>query len=198
MSITPIEMDIIGRNEEFFDDISCESEKDYISRKRKADLVSIVKKVLIDELSGDERTVLLEMETENKPARIVAHELNTSATQVYRIRSRAEKKVKDCLKYVLLYFSKYENRSLTPLEFSKALTLSKMQLSPCNSFAHRLRGLMAKECIEKAFLYRLTGLEKNAVDEIYSGKRLPDMNEIIALSYFLGISADYLLKGETS
>ena len=48
MSITPIEMDIIGRNEEFFDDISCESEKDYISRKRKADLVSIVKKVLID------------------------------------------------------------------------------------------------------------------------------------------------------
>ena len=188
MNITPMEMDIIGRNDEFFDEASGESLRGYISRKRRSDMVNVVKDVLKNELSDIERKVLLEMVSENKPARIVAEEMDTSLTQIYRIRDRAEKKMSDYLKYVVCYQEKYENR--------KILATAKTLISPCKSIVHRLRKLMAKDCIDFCILYKNLGMSRKSVDDIFEGARLPDADEIIKLSYFFKTSADYLLKGE--
>ena len=178
MNITPMEMDIIGRNDEFFDEASGESLRGYISRKRRSDMVNVVKDVLKNELSDIERKVLLEMVSENKPARIVAEELDTSLTQIYRIRDRAE------------------NISLTPIEYRKILATAKTLISPCKSIVHRLRKLMAKDCIDFCILYKNLGMSRKSVDDIFEGARLPDADEIIKLSYFFKTSADYLLTGE--
>ena len=196
MNITPMEMDIIGRNDEFFDEASGESLRGYISRKRRSDMVNVVKDVLKNELSDIERKVLLEMVSENKPARIVAEELDTSLTQIYRIRDRAEKKMSDYLKYVVCYQEKYENISLTPIEYRKILATAKTLISPCKSIVHRLRKLMAKDCIDFCILYKNLGMSRKSDDDIFEGARLPDADEIIKLSYFFKTSADYLLKGE--
>lgn len=196
MSITPIEMNLIGMNEEYFDDARIEDKREYISRKRRADLVSVVSKVLQDELNDSERKVLLGMMTENRVAQDIADEFHTSLSQIYRIRDKAKKRVTDIIKYVLLYRGEYEQYVLPPIELRNILTLAKTQLTDSPTIVHRLKKLMARECIGIEKLYRIPGLNKNSVNEIFCGHRLPSVQEIIVFSNFFCTSADYLLKGE--
>lgn len=197
MSITPMEIDILGRNEGFFENEQIESRREYILRKRRADLVSVVQKVLSDELDDDERRVLLGMEAENKCASFFCDEMNLTTTQIYRIRDRAEKKVSQILKYIMLYRDDYEAKTIAPIEFRNLLSLANLRMSKSSSIVHRLKKLMAQECIGIEMLYSTPGLDKKSVDEIFCGKRVPNVQEIIIFSAFFGASADYLLKGDT-
>ncbi|MBQ7579890.1 MAG: hypothetical protein IJU39_01125 [Clostridia bacterium] len=197
MSITPTELTIIGKNEDYLGKGLFESEGDYISRKRRADLICVVQKVLDEELSEEERTILLAMAVEKKSASSLCKELNTNLSRIYRARDRAEKRVAEILKYVLYYRNTFENRAITPIELKNLVTLAGNRALDRNSIVHRLRTLMARECIAIETLYRTPGFTKKSVDEIFASSRLPDVKEIIAFSNFFGTSADYLLKGET-
>ena len=196
MSISAMEMEILGRNDGFFENEQIESRREYILRKRRADLVSVVQKVLMDELDDEERKVLLGMAAENKCASFFSDEMNLTTTQIYRIRDRAEKKVSSILKYIILYRDDFETKTIAPIEFRNLLSLANTRMSKSSSIVHRLKKLMAQECIGIEMLYSTPGLNKKSVDEIFSEKRVPNVQEIVIFSGFFGASADYLLKGD--
>ena len=83
MNITPTEMEWLDRNGDYLCLSNVEGTGEYISRKRRADLVKIVSRVLRDELSDNERKVLLDMVTQDKSATDLMKELNTSSSQIY-------------------------------------------------------------------------------------------------------------------
>ena len=184
------------RNDDYFDVSGTESKRDYVLRKRRADLVSVVKKILLEELDENERKILLGMIIHHEPAAFFAKEMNLQIAKVYRIRDRAEKKVLDNIKYVLIYRDELESKPLVPIEFRNILALADLRMMPAVSFVHRLRKLMARECIKKEMLYRTPGLTKKAVDEIFNQNRLPNINELVVFCDFFDTTADYLLKGE--
>ena len=190
------EREIIGENEEYFDDGSVEERRDYVRRKRRADLSNVVREIIATELSDIEKQVVLSMDIDKNSARKLSKKLGISETQIYRIRSRAEDKLSCYLKYVLKYCDKFEEK-LTPLEYKKIKTESLMNFSPAKNLCHRLRKLMAKESIDIEMLYKSLKLSRRSIDEIIKGIRLPDANELLTLSYFFKTSADYILKGET-
>lgn len=190
------EREIIGENEEYFDDGSVEERRDYVRRKRRADLSNVVREIIATELSDIEKQVVLSMDIDKNSARKLSKKLGISETQIYRIRSRAEDKLSCYLKYVLKYCDKFEEK-LTPLEYKKIKTESLMNFSPAKNLCHRLRKLMAKESIDIEMLYKSLKLSRRSIDEIIKGIRLPDANELLTLSYFFKTSADYILKGES-
>ena len=190
------EREIIGENEEYFDDGSVEERRDYVRRKRRADLSNVVREIIATELSDIEKQVVLSMDIDKNSARKLSKKLGISETQIYRIRSRAEDKLTCYLKYVLKYCDKFEEK-LTPLEYKKIKTESLMNFSPAKNLCHRLRKLMAKESIDIEMLYKSLKLSRRSIDEIIKGIRLPDANELLTLSYFFKTSADYILKGES-
>lgn len=196
MNSKPFEREIIGENEEYFDDGSVEERRDYVRRKRRADLSNVVREIIETELSDIEKQVVLSMDIDKDSARKLSKKLGISETQIYRIRSRAEDKLSCYLKYVLKYCDKFEEK-LTPLEYKKIKTESLMNNSPAKNLCHRLRKLMAKESIDIEMLYKSLKLSKRSIDEIIKGIRLPDANELLTLSYFFKTSADYILKGES-
>lgn len=190
-------MDILGRNEDYFDDGLVESRREYISRKRKADLVKVVSKVLEEKLSDEERRVLIGMTVDKKTAEYFCREMNTNSSYVYRLRDKAEKKVREIMKYVLFYRNTCEDHTISPIEFRSTLALADAYLSDGKSIVHRLRKLMAKDCIDIDVLYHTPGLSRKSVDEIFYFHRLPNAKEILIFSDFFGASTDYLLKGDT-
>lgn len=196
MSITPIEVEIVGRNEDYFENSQVESRREYIMRKRRADLSSIVKKVLEQELDDEERKILIGMIVQHKSARVFSEEFDAPIALIYRIRDRAQKKVMNFLKYVLIYRDELEYRAITPIEFRNVLALADKMSAPCDCIVHRLNKLMATECIEIQKLYDTPGLCKKSVDEIFTKTRLPSIDEIVIFSDFFGTTSDYLLKGE--
>ena len=198
MTVTPMEIEILGKNEEYLGNMMLEDKTSYILRKRRADLISVVQKVLENELDEREKCVLLSMMLDNVPARTLSQQMNAPIAMIYRIRNRAEKKLSDFLKYVLFYTDVLEGRMTAPIEMRNALALARTKTVACRSVVHRLKKLMAQEGIGVEGLYNTPGLNKKSVDEIFCHGRMPDVNEIVALSNFFGTTSDYLLKGENS
>ena len=198
MDYTFNEIDILGEYDDYFFDKARESEEEFIKRKRGADLFRVVDKIILEELSPIERDVIFQCEIQDMPPKEIAqlHSINRSA--VYKIRTRALKKLEGFLKYVLIYRSESEKLSFSPVEFRKSLFSSYYNQSPEKSLHHRLRKLMAQMNVDSALLSSVLSVSKNHAEELIEGKRPPDNDELVKLSLLFNTTADYLLCGKVN
>lgn len=190
--------EIIGAYKQFdnlYDD-GIEAPREYLERKRSRDMQKIIRSIVENELDSTKREIFCRVFFDGEKINTVADELGICQSNAYKHYDKALKVIEQNLKYVLLYQNCCRLDRLTPLEKMKTDAFQTLKTMSVSAIAMRLFRLMQKENVEKKSLCRFLGFDEGHFDRIFCGALQPNAEEIVLLSGFFGVSADYILKGD--
>ena len=177
-----------------WNDCVAESEKEYLERIRKVNMLTVMKRIIKNELNDTQKAVLKLRHFENKSFEAIAAELFMSPSAVNRCLKKAEGIVAAYMKYVHLFADIGLKNSDKPLDVKMAVSQLLLENSSKDKIGLRLRKSRAERAItlEKAAL--CTGLTKERLNTIEETGNLVS-GELKRLIAFYGVSADYILFG---
>lgn len=175
--------------------LACETPAAYAWRKRDTDLSLLLEKAVENELSDTERKVIEEYFYNSKKLVSIASERGVSPSAVGKTLERAIGKLRDALKYVIMYQHGVENESIVPASVGRALAISRASRYKSEYFEERLLALRMKSGLSRKAVEKSVGILSSRLRCIELGESDIRAGELIMLSEFYGVSTDYLLKG---
>ncbi len=169
---------------------------EYIGRRRTFDLAALARLVVEEELPEKERQLIRMRYSENRTPCEIAQLLGVNKSSVSRTLAAAEEHIRQSLKYVVQYQYDLRHVPFLPLAVRSALVVSGARDAEADSAAARLRQLRVRENLTPQDVGIAVGIKAGRLREIENGSVLPDACELLRLSSFYGVSADYVLKGE--
>ena len=194
-------MEEIGAFRKQFDtlyDENIESPYEYMKRKRNRDMRTLIVRVVEDELDGVRRDVFERVFFCGEKIADIALSSGISLSAVYKHYDKALKTVGSCLKYVLLYQNVCTKDVMMPLQKMRDGAFAASKRVYPHAFALRLSRLMERENISPEKLCKALMLDEIRFGKISRGKTEPLAGEIVLISGFFGVSADYILKGDVT
>lgn len=175
-------------------DCVAETEKEYLSRARKIRLISVMKKVIENELDETQRKILSLRHFENRSYDSIAGELYMSPSAVLRGSRKAEKIISSYMKYVIEFSNSGLKYSDKPLDVKMAVADLMLEKAGSDKMSARLRKARSDKFIslEKAAL--CTGIPKSRIEKIEENDVI-SIDEMKRLISFYGVSADYIFYG---
>lgn len=175
-------------------DCVAESEKEYLERIRKRNMLKVMKQIINNELSENQQAILKLRHFENKSYEEIAKELFMSTSAVNRGIKKAETIVAQYMKYVSVFADMGLKRSDKPLDVKMAIAQILLENSAKDKIGLRLKKARTDKgiTIDKAAL--CTGLTKDRINTIEETGNLVS-GELKRLIAFYGVSADYILFG---
>lgn len=177
-----------------WNDCVAENEKEYLERARKVKLISIMKKVIENELDENQRKILNLRHFENRSYDSIASELYMSPSAALRGSRKAEKIISDYMKYVFEFSNSGLKYCDKPLDIKMAVADLMLEKAGSDKIFMRLRKARNDKFIslEKAAL--CTGIPKSRIEEIEENENI-SIEEMKKLISFYGVSADYIFFG---
>lgn len=176
---------------------ACETPAAYAWRKRDVDLSLLLEKAIENELSDTEKRVVREYWYNSKKTADIALENGISLSAVSASLERAREKLHRVLRYTVMYQHCIADESIVPAAVRRAAAISASRHGSGGTSGERLRKLRLGENLSGRAVsqalgmtqYRLFAAEKDTAELTAS--------ELISLSSFFGVTADYILKGDT-
>lgn len=171
-----------------------ESVDEYIIRQRKAELNSLVKKVIRQELTPYDRMIVELKWYKNMSPAEIAVKLGIDRSTVTRHLEKINNTIYEKLKYAMEY--RYGN------SFSKEVmfTIKNGDAYTCtvnpDEISGRVQNLRTNQCLSLGDVSELTGIAPGRLSEIEKQGNRMTMTELKKLSTFYRCSSDYILFGQ--
>ncbi len=174
---------------------ACEAPAEYAWRKRGVDMAVLLEKAIENELSPTERNAIRDRWFESMSVAEIASARGISLSTVSVTLKRAQEKLKKVLGYVVKYQHDICDETAVSLILGRARVIAAARNFSGICLAERIRALRLRDNVSDEMLRRVTGIPTERIRMIESGKKLPDANELVALSEAFGVTVDYILKG---
>ncbi len=175
--------------------LSCETPAAYAWRKRDTDLSLLLEKAVESELSDTERRVVEEYFYNSKKLVTIASERGISPSAVGKTLERAVVKLRNVLKYVVMYQRCVTDESVVPLAISRAAAISRASRYKGDCAGERLLSLRMKEGLSRRAVSDVTGVSAGRLGYIERGEQDICGEELLKLCDFYDVSTDYIMKG---
>lgn len=168
---------------------------EYVGRRRTVDLAELAHQVVEEELTDTEKQVVRMRYYENRTPLEIARCLHVNKSTVSHVLANAEAHIRRCLKYVVQYQYNLRNVPFLPLAVRQAMVVSAARHGTQDA-ASSLRRLRKAEHLPPDKVADAVGITAERLRAIEDGNAVPDARELLRLSAFYGVSADWILKGE--
>lgn len=175
--------------------LACETPAAYAWRKRDADLSLLLEKAVATELSETERKIIEEYFYNSKKLITIAAERGISSSAAGKTLERAIGKLRDVLKYVIMYQRGVENESIVPIALSRAAAISRASRYSGDCPGERLLSLRMKEGLSRRAVSEAAGITAGRLRCIERGEQDICGEELLRLCGFYDVSTDYIMKG---
>lgn len=175
--------------------LSCETPAAYAWRKRDTDLSLLLEKAVETELSDTERKIIEEYFYNSKKLVTIAAERGVSSSAAGKTLDRAIRKLRNVLKYVIMYQRGIDNESIVPLALSRAAAISRASRFEGASLGERLMSLRMKQGISRKAVADITGIHTGRLGNIEHDVQDICGKELLKLCEFYNVSTDYIMKG---
>ena len=173
----------------------CETPAAYAWRNRDADLSLLLEKAVAAELTHTERKIIEEYFYNSKKLVTIASERGISSSAAGKTLERAIGKLRDALKYVIMYQRGVDNESIVPAAVSRAAAISRASRYAGESSGERLLSLRMKEGLSRRIVSQATGVSPGRLGYIERGEQDICGEELLKLCEFYNVSTDYIMKG---
>ena len=174
---------------------ACESPAAYAWRKRAVDLSVLVDQAIRRELTAQERQAVLLHWYRGLTVSQTAQALGVSRPTASVTLQRAQRRLEQALQYVVQYQHDVETRAIVPLAVRRAAVVAAAQAGMPDAVGDRLRVLREREAIAPDTAAQLTEIAPARLAALESGAELPRTDELLRLSAFFQVPAEFLLKG---
>lgn len=174
----------------------CETPAAYAWRKREVDMALLLEKAIAKELSQTEREVVIEHWFNSLSQSQIAQKRGTSSAAVKGTIDRATQKLERVLGYAVCYQQNVCTDSIIPLVVGRARVIAAARNAAGGNSGNRLLRLRQSQCLTKEALSKVTGIKLSRIISLES-EAIPKGDELILLSEFFGVTADFILKGES-
>lgn len=170
-----------------------ESLDEFIIRKRKIELISLVKKVIEAELNDKDKEIVRLHWYESKSVTQTAQEMGMDKSTVSRRLEKINDVIYDKLKYAVEYrFGKDYAENARVIVKSKDALCSFVN---ADSTCARIREKRISQGMTHKDVSDMTGISEKALQSIESGKAEATVTQIAKIAVAFNTSVDYLLFG---
>lgn len=174
---------------------ACEAPAEYAWRKRSVDLAILLEGAIENELTPLERETIKEFWYNSKTLTRIAADRGVAPSSVSATLERAQGKLKKVLGYAVRYQHDVNNESIIPLALGRARVIAAARNAMGGTPALRIMRLRQSQNLSRKALSKATSIPTSRLERIENAKASPDSEELIAISEFFAVSADYILKG---
>ena len=174
---------------------ACEAPAAYAWRKRAVDLSVLVDQAIRCELTAAERQAVLLHWYRGLNISQTAQTLGISRSTASMTLQRAQRRLEQALRYVVQYQHDAPSPSLVPLAVRRAAVVAAARAGLPDAVGDRLRVLREREAIPPGEAAKLAGIAPKRLAVIEAGASLPCTEELLRLSAFYQVPADFILKG---
>lgn len=170
-----------------------ELENEYTLRKRKAELYSLVRKVIKNELEPSQQEIVRLHWYEGKSLNEISDILGIDRSTVFRKEKKINEIIYDKLKYAIEYrFGK--DYTYSPLTATKTDHLACCPVEG-KSISLRLRDLRVRQGITEKEIFRETGIKGSRLDVLEEAGEEMTVSELKKLTLLYGTTSDYVIFG---
>lgn len=173
----------------------CETPVAYAWRKREVDMALLLELAIENELTETEKEIVSDRWYDSLSYPQIAEKRGISPSTVRTTSERAIHKLEKALMYVVYYQRNIMNETVVPATIGRARVVAAARNHEASDIGERIRGVRLSKGFSIRATVLSTGMKRKRYCEIESGE-IPEAEEIIILSEFFGVTADYILKGE--
>lgn len=173
----------------------CETPVAYAWRKREVDMALLLEFAIENELTATEKDIVTDRWYNSLSYPQIAEKRNISASTARVTSERAIRKLGRVLRYAVFYQRNIIDESVVPATICRARVVAAARNFEPSDIASRIRGVRLSRAFSIRSVCISTGMKRKRYCEIEAGQ-IPEAEEIIILSEFFGVTADYILKGE--
>lgn len=173
----------------------CESPAEYAWRKRDVDMAVLLEKAIENELTVIERDTVRLHWFDSRSVTEIALMQGTEKSTVARNLKRAQEKLERALLYAVCYQKDIFSVELVPVVLGKARVIAAARSFKGADKGKRLEMLRKSQNLTREILENGTGISRSRLARLEQGEDATG-SELVALSSFYGVTADYILKGE--
>ncbi len=177
-------------------DANIEAPGEYLERKRSRDMQTLIRYIVDNELEGIRKIIFMRVFFEEEKIQDVASSLEICQSNAYKHYEKALKKMRESLKYVVVYLNCCRNDEMTPLESMQKYAFASRKNTSLPAISMRLYRLMEKENVDKKKLCNCIGIDEEHFSKALCGEVQLTACEISLLSGFFRVTTDYILKGD--
>lgn len=170
-----------------------ESLDEFIIRKRKIELISLVKRVIEDELNDKDKEIVRLHWYKSKTVTQTAQEMGIDKSTVSRRLEKINDIIYDKLKYAIEYrFGNDYAQGVRVIVKSKDALCSFVK---SDSPADRIRQMRISQALTQGDVSEMTGIAQSTIEKIESGKQEATATQIARIAIAFKVSVDYILFG---
>lgn len=174
----------------------CESPAEYAWRKRDVDMAILLEKAIENELTETERDTVKSHWFDFESVKSIAEKKGINPSAVKRTLTRAQEKLERVLRYAVYYQNEQKNESIIPLVLGRARVISAARNAVGGTSGDRITRLRQSQNLTREILADAVGISPKRVGQLESGVN-PGGDELMALSGFFNVTADFILKGDS-
>jgi len=174
----------------------CEAPAEYAWRKREVDMANLLEKAIENELTETERETVMLYWFESESATEIANRKGINSSAVKRTLARAQEKLEKALKYAVMYQNELHCESAIPVILGRARVIAAAKKAVGGSTGDRITRLRQSQNLTRKSISSALGISEKRLESL-ENNATPDGDEIVSLSGFFNVSADYILKGES-
>ncbi|MGN0463258.1 MAG: sigma factor-like helix-turn-helix DNA-binding protein [Acutalibacteraceae bacterium] len=175
-------------------DAVAESAEEYSERIRKLKLLGIVRSIIENELTKEQRDMLRLHYLENKNGEEIAAMYGVSRSTVCRNLTKITDVFRLRMKYVFEYADSDIRDEAVPAYIEQALSVMAFHSAKPESMGDRLRKARQKKLLTTSLVSELTGVAQKRIESFEQGGVL-NTDEFVKLISFYKISADQAVFG---
>ncbi len=173
----------------------CETPVAYAWRKREVDMAMLLEYAIENELTETEKEIVIDRWYDSLSYPQIAEKRDISASGARSTSERAIRKLEKALMYVAFYQRNIMEETVVPATVGRARVVAAARNYEPSDIGERIRCSRLSRGFSIRAVCLSTGMKRKRYCEIESGE-IPEAEEIIILSEFFGVTADYVLKGE--
>lgn len=175
----------------------CESPAEYAWRKRDVDMAILLEKAIENELTETERDAVRKHWFDFESVTAIAQGKGINPSAVKRTLERAQDKLEKVLRYVVFYQNEQKNENIVPLVLGRARVIAAARNAKGGSSGDRITRLRQSQNLTKEILAPALDMSVKRLGEL-ENDAVPDGDELAVMSEFFGVTADFILKGESN
>ena len=174
----------------------CESPAEYAWRKRDVDMAILLEKAIENELTETEREAVRRHWFDFESVTAIAQGKGINPSAVKRTLERAQDKLEKVLRYAVFYQNEQKNENIVPLVLGRARVIAAARNAKGGSSGDRITRLRQSQNLTKEILAPALDMSVKRLGEL-ENDAVPDGDELAVMSEFFGVTADFILKGES-
>ncbi len=175
-------------------DASIENAKEYESRIRKLKLIKVMKSIMENELTENQRDIVRLHYFEHKNGEEIGRMYGINRSTVSRILTKVESIIRENMKYVAEYSELNLNEEVPPVRVAQAIAFITADSAKADTIGGRIRKTRLSKLLTQEQVAMAVGMTAQRIDMIEKTGNMT-VQEMMKLIFFFSVSADYIIFG---